>query len=199
MDHQKWPDPFDSGGWLDAAASGKLPACHPGAVVAALRAQIRIGHERASNALSWFVREDIKRRLRLKIGFNHPNQGETIVERAHDELMKALFDRGARRLRGARGRLLRAPGIPSPRHLAGRAPAQRAPPELPRHGRRPRRGRGQEPRRQRRVDRDRARPRPNRRSASGWRSACTPKGLQVRAGTNNIADAVGVDLQTAKA
>lgn len=89
---QTWPDPIDSEAWLDVSASGRLSACPPGAVVTALRAQMRVGHRSAANALAQHLSGEITRCLRRMIGLNHPDAGEPMIERAHGEMMKAVFD-----------------------------------------------------------------------------------------------------------
>jgi hypothetical protein len=75
------------------SASGRLVAIPPGAMIKALRAQIRIVNRQAANTLARHLSGEITRRVRRMIGTNHPDAGEPKIERAHGERMKARQSR----------------------------------------------------------------------------------------------------------
>jgi DNA-directed RNA polymerase specialized sigma24 family protein len=95
------PDSKDLVGWRQAIADGRLRGFRLEAIAGAFQ---DIGNRdiQVQNALAKYLSNCIYRMLRKRVGYNHPNQGEDIICRVHNEIFTALL-----RPESADGRSLR--------------------------------------------------------------------------------------------
>lgn len=86
------PVPTDLEGWRCAIATGRLSEIRREALVGVIQ---DLGPNADSQVLNPLLRElsdHAMKLLRKKVGRNHPNEGQDIIDRAHYDLIKALFD-----------------------------------------------------------------------------------------------------------
>ena len=88
----EWPEPADRAGWRRSVRTGRLDHCPPGHAVEALRALYPDGDNVVVRALTVHLSDQVTRRLRYLVDTHRPDAGEDVVARAHEVLMKAVFD-----------------------------------------------------------------------------------------------------------
>jgi len=85
------PSPADRQGWRNLVAAARLAGLPPEAIVAAIHHIGPNGDQRLLTALVGHISDVMLRYLRRRVGKNHPNEGLDIIERAHGQLLVALF------------------------------------------------------------------------------------------------------------
>ncbi len=85
------PRPTDLEGWRRAISDGCFRTFKMEAVVAAIQDLGSNADKLVINPLVLHASDTILRILRGHIGTNHRNQGEDIVDEAHDQLIQAIF------------------------------------------------------------------------------------------------------------
>lgn len=86
------PGPTDVEGWRRAIAEGRLPDIRREALVAAIQDLGAQADPKVLNPLLRELSDHAMKFLRKKVGRNHPNEGQDIIDRTHHNLMKALCD-----------------------------------------------------------------------------------------------------------
>lgn len=84
------PGATDLEGWRRVIDEGRLLVLPPEALVAALQDMGPSADKQIRNALAKALSDDSIRRLRRRVGKNHPNEGWDIIYRAHEDLFKAI-------------------------------------------------------------------------------------------------------------
>jgi len=88
------PDPSDLEGWRRATrAPGQLTPYRPEVLVAALQDLGPQADNAVRNALAKHLSSVLIKMLRGYIGTNHPNRGEDMILRAHDQMFEALLQK----------------------------------------------------------------------------------------------------------
>ena len=84
--------PADLEGWRCVIAEGKLSAIRREALVAVIQDLGPQADPKVLNPLLRELSDHAMKLLRKNVGRNHPNEGQDIIDRAHHDLIKALFD-----------------------------------------------------------------------------------------------------------
>lgn len=86
------PGPTDLEGWRRVIAEGRLSAIRREALVAVIQDLGAKADPKVLNPLLRELSDHAMKLLRKKVGRNHPHEGQDIIDRAHHDLIKALFD-----------------------------------------------------------------------------------------------------------
>lgn len=87
--------PTDVEEWCRAIAEGRLPDIRREALVAAIQDLGAYADSKVLNPLLRELSDHAMKLLRKNVGRNHPNEGQDIIDRAHYDLIEALFDPGS--------------------------------------------------------------------------------------------------------
>lgn len=85
------PKEFDLDAWRTIAADDGLRRVRPEDIVAAIQRIGPKGDPKLLNVLMGHISDEITRRLRGRIGTSHRNEGNDIIERAHEKLIVAVL------------------------------------------------------------------------------------------------------------
>lgn len=86
------PVPTDLEGWRRVIAEGRLSAIRREALVAVIQDLGAKANPKVLNPLLRELSDHAMKLLRKNVGRNYPNEGQDIIDRAHHDLIKALFD-----------------------------------------------------------------------------------------------------------
>ncbi|HEY8949461.1 MAG TPA: hypothetical protein VIM56_11300 [Rhizomicrobium sp.] len=86
------PGSTNLAGWREVIAAGRLGEYPMEAIVGAFLDLGPDTDRNVRNSLTQYLNIEITRRLRRNVGYNHPNRGQDIIDRAHTELFIALAD-----------------------------------------------------------------------------------------------------------
>ena len=85
------PEPDDLVGWRSVVAAKTLAQCPPARIVAAIQTLWLLGDERVVGAMMTHIADVMTRRLRKRIGRNHPNEGFDMIDRAQHSLIESIL------------------------------------------------------------------------------------------------------------
>ena len=86
------PGPANLEGWRRAIEEGRLSAIRREALVAVIQDLGAKADPKMLNPLLRELSDHAMKLLRKNVGRNHPNEGQDIIDRAHHDLLEALFD-----------------------------------------------------------------------------------------------------------
>lgn len=89
------PGPTDLEGWRCAIDEGRLPDIRREALVVVIQDLGAHADPKVLNPLLRELSDHAMKLLRKNVGRNHPNEGQDIIDRAHYDLIEALFDPGS--------------------------------------------------------------------------------------------------------